>query len=210
MPSLETFSAFLVAAALFAYMPGPATLYTTARTIAEGRRSGWLAAAGIHLGGYFQVVITALGLAVLFQAIPVLYLGLKTVGAAYLIWLGFSMFRTRLDASPNTARAAPSSRKIAFYDSAIVEILNPKTALFYLAFLPQFTDPVAGLPIWAQLLVLGTIVNVMFLSADVLCVVLADRMARFLRGSKRAGNLAQKLGGSVLIGLGVKMAVSQN
>lgn len=85
MPSVEILLAFVVAASVFAYMPGPSTLYAAARTIAGGRRAGWFAALGIHLGGYVHVIAAAVGLAVLFQAVPVMYVALKLAGAAYLI-----------------------------------------------------------------------------------------------------------------------------
>ena len=208
MPNLETLAAFFVATAIFAYMPGPATLYATARTIAGGRRAGWFAALGIHLGGYVHVVAAAFGLAVLFQAVPVLYTLLKLGGALYLIWLGARMFFTRLDADTAAKRATRHSRS-AFWESVTVEVLNPKTALFYLAFLPQFADPGAALPIWAQLLILGTIVNLMFSSADAICVIAADKISGLIRSSKTAGQISRKLGGAVLIALGVNLALGE-
>ena len=146
-------------------MPGPSTLYAAARTIAGGKRAVWLAATGIHIGGYVHVFAAAFGLAVIFKAAPILYLGLKFVGAAYLIWLGISLFRSKASIMATDREYVQKTPKRAFWDSATVEVLNPKTALFYLAFLPQFTDAAAILPIWAQLLILGTVVNIMFSSA---------------------------------------------
>jgi threonine/homoserine/homoserine lactone efflux protein len=87
--------------------------------------------------------------------------------------------------------------------------LNPKTAIFFLAFLPQFTDASAALPIWAQLLILGTIVNLMFSSADVVCVVLADRVTRWLKGSTTANRVAQRIGGGLLVVLGINLATQE-
>ena len=86
---------------------------------------------------------------------------------------------------------------------------SPKTALFFFAFLPQFADPGAALPIWLQLLILGTIVNIMFSSADVLCVVFASRISTFLSRSASSGRLARRLGGGLLMGLGVNLALSK-
>ena len=219
MPSLELLAAFFVATALFAYMPGPAMLYAAAQTIARGRQAGWLAALGIHVGGYVHVLAAALGLAVLFEAVPALYAAVKLAGAAYLVWLGFGMILTQ-DAAHDPSEAlgaatAPSgagTRKTArraFWESALVEVLNPKTAIFYVAFLPQFTDPSAALPIWAQLAILGTVVNVMFSSADVLCVVLADRVTSALRRSAAAGRWVRRAGGGILVGLGVNLGLSR-
>lgn len=208
MPPADLLIAFFVATAVFAYMPGPAMLYAAAQTIARGRRAGWMAALGIHIGGYAHVAAAALGLAVLFQAVPVLYAVIKVLGAVWLVWLGISMFR-QAAIGPVTLTPEAKSPRRAFWESVTVEVLNPKTAIFYLAFLPQFTDPTASLPIWAQLFVLGTVVNVMFSSADVACVLLADRVTSALRASERAARWARRAGGSVLIGLGVNVGLSR-
>ena len=209
MPSADLLIAFLIAASIFAYMPGPSTLYAAARTIAGGRRAGWYAALGIHVGGYVHVLAAAVGLAVVFQAMPTLYLAVKLAGAAYLIWLGVSMIRdggTDM-ALPDSAPSQNPHR--AFWQSAVVEILNPKTALFYVAFLPQFVDPSAAFSVWLQLVVLGTVVNLMFSSADVICVLLADRVARHFRSSTKSGRWVQWGGGSVLVALGLHLALDR-
>lgn len=209
MPSFELLIAFLIAASIFAYMPGPSTLYAAAQTIAKGRRAGWFAALGIHLGGYVHVIAAAVGLAFLFEAVPTMYLTLKLAGAAYLIWLGVTMFRAKQDTDGSADVVSKKSAKRAFWESVSVEVLNPKTAIFYVAFLPQFADPTASLPIWMQLLILGTIVNFMFSSADALCVILADKVAAFFKSSGSANRLAQRVGGSILIALGTKLALDK-
>lgn len=206
MPSIETLGAFFVATALFAYMPGPAMLYAAAQTMARGRKAGWMAALGIHIGGYVHVLAAALGLAALFSAVPILYSALKIGGAAYLIWLGVRLILGKDSAKATTVDVAAKSPRRAFFESITVEALNPKTALFFVAFLPQFTDVNAALPLWAQLLILGTFVNVMFSSADVVCVIAADKLVSFFKKSKTAGGMFQKLGGAVLVGLGLKLA----
>ena len=184
-------------------------LYATAQTLARGRRAGWMAALGIHLGGYAHVVAAALGLAVLFEAVPVLYTVVKFAGAGYLIWLGITLLRSPANPETSVAEIKSRSPHRAFWESVTVEILNPKTAIFYLAFLPQFTDLSAALPIWAQLLVLGTIVNVMFSSADVACVLLSDKAMAVLKGSPSANRLAKRVGGGILIALGVNLAATR-
>ena len=209
MPGADLLIPFFLAAAVFAYMPGPAMLYASAQTIAQGRRAGWMAVLGIHLGGYAHVIAAALGLAVLFKTVPVLFTVLKLFGAAYLCWLGLKLILAK--DKPHTANLELPTRspRRAFYDSVTVEVLNPKTALFYLAFLPQFTDSAAALPLWSQLLILGAIVNVMFSSADVVCVVLADRIKQWFEGSPAANLLAQRLGGTLLIALGINLATQK-
>lgn len=210
MPDVEILIAFLLATAVFAYMPGPSTLYTTAQTIARGRRGGLMASLGIHAGGYVHVAAAALGLAVLFNAVPVLYSGMKLAGAAYLIWLGIRFLLSKDASGMHTPlQAEVKSPRRAFWESATVEILNPKTAIFYVAFLPQFTDPSAAVPLWGQLLLLGTFVNLMFSSADLLCVFLAERITAVLQGSPGTGRLANRLGGGILIGLGINLAATR-
>ncbi len=209
MPSLDLLIAFLIATSIFAYMPGPSTLYAAAQTIARGRRAGWFAALGIHIGGYVHVAAAVVGLAVLFEAVPTIYLGLKMAGAAYLVWLGVKMFMTKLGTDMNTNSPGQKSAKRAFWESVSVEVLNPKTAIFYVAFLPQFADPTAAFPIWLQLLILGTVVNVMFSSADALCVILADKIASVFAASGSANRIAQQLGGSILVALGLNLALDK-
>lgn len=208
MPALETLIAFLIATAIFAYIPGPAMFYATAQTLARGARAGLMAALGIHIGGYVHVLAAAFGLAILFELVPPLYLALKLIGAAYLIWLGVQMIRTR-NARVNAAPQATRDPVRAFRQSMLVEVLNPKTALFFVAFLPQFSDPTAALPIWAQLLILGTVVNIMFSSADLVCVALAHRMSQLLARSGHAAARAKALGGSILVGLGLTVALDR-
>ncbi|MBY5933462.1 LysE family translocator [Tateyamaria omphalii] len=208
MPGFDTLLAFLIATAIFAYIPGPAMLYATAQTLARGARAGLMAALGIHIGGYVHVLAAAFGLAILFELVPPLYLALKLIGAAYLIWLGIQMIRTR-NARVNATPQGGRDPVRAFRQSMTVEILNPKTALFFVAFLPQFSDPGAALPIWAQLLILGTVVNIMFSSADLVCVALASRMSRLLARSGQATARAKALGGSILVGLGLTVALDR-
>lgn len=205
MIGLESWIAFAAATALFAYMPGPALLYTAGQTVARGRRAGFWSAFGIHLGGYAHVLAAALGLAVLFEAVPSLYLAVKLAGAAYLVWLGLAMLLQRDRADPH---APPASRtaKRAFLQSVTVEVLNPKTALFFVAFLPQFVEPSGGVPVWAQFLILGTIVNLAFSSADLVAVWLADALVARFKRSTTGQRIARAVGGSVLVGLGVKLA----
>lgn len=210
MPSAELLVAFLATTAVFAYIPGPAMLYAAAQTLARGRSSGLMAALGIHLGCYVHVAAAAAGLSVLFHAVPTAYLIVKLCGAAYLVWLGISMFLSGKPEDAALPGIQPKSGRRAFFESITVEILNPKTAIFFVAFLPQFIDASAGLPVWLQFLMLGTIVNLMFSSADVVCVFLAEALLTRLRRSGRAQRLARKAGGAMLIGLGAHVALQRS
>lgn len=206
MPGIDLLIPFALATAVFAYFPGPALLYTAAQTLAGGKRAGLMAALGIHLGCYFHVLAAAFGLSAILQYVPELYLALKLAGSAYLIWLGVSMLWQKT--APKTALERPAKTTgRALFESMTVEILNPKVALFFIAFLPQFADPAAVLPVGLQLLVLGIIVNFSFSSADLVAIFLTDRVVRSVRSSSLGARLARGLGGLVLVGLGLRLAL---
>jgi len=210
MPSLELLITFFITTAVFAYIPGPAMLYAAAQTMARGRRGGLMATLGIHLGCYVHVAAAAAGLSVLFHAVPTLYLAVKMIGAAYLIWLGISLFRNRTNDDPSLPPINQKSARRAFLESITVEVLNPKTAIFFMAFLPQFVDASAGFPVWLQFFILGTLVNLIFSSADLVCVFLAGAVVRGLKKSASAQRVIQRAGGAVLIGLGAHLALQRN
>ena len=210
MPPVELLIAFFVTTAIFAYIPGPAMLYAAAQTLARGRKAGIMAALGIHLGCYVHVITAGAGLSILFHAVPLLYLAVKLAGAGYLVWLGLSMFRTPAPADDTSPGPLPKSSRRAFLESMTVEILNPKTAIFFLAFLPQFVDAAASFPVWVQFLVLGTIVNLIFSSADMVCVLLAGAMMSRLKQSVSAQRLMRRVGGTVLVGLGTHLALQRS
>jgi threonine/homoserine/homoserine lactone efflux protein len=209
MPGTELLIAFAVATFLFAVFPGPALLYTAARTLAGGRAAGFMAALGIHIGCYVHVIAATLGLSAIFRHVPEAYVALKFAGAAYLVWLGISMIRAKvLSADMPMVRDKSVSR--AFIESIVVEVLNPKVAIFFIAFLPQFVDPAASLPIWAQFLILGTIVNFAFSTADIVTVFLTSTVMTALRRTERAQRWLKWAGGTVLAGLGVRLALDRS
>lgn len=185
--------AFAAATFAFAAVPGPAVLYVVTRTLAEGRQAGVAAVLGMHLAGYFPVFATAAGLTALLAAVPVIYAGVKTVGALYLIWLGFSMWR-RADAA-----LSPAAAKASLRQSAVVQLTNPKLAIFYLAFLPQFVDAGAAWPVGLQLLVLGIGANLILGLSDLAYVWLASGLAGRLTAQVAT---LRRLGGAVIAGLG--------
>ncbi|NDV87729.1 LysE family transporter [Aurantimonas aggregata] len=209
MPSIEILAAFLLTTAVFAVIPGPAMLYAAARTMAGGRRAGMMAVLGLHLGCYVHIAAAAGGLSVLFHAVPTLYLAVKLAGAAYLVWLGIQLFRTVPADEADTPRMTPRSARRAFAESVTVEILNPKTAIFFLAFLPQFVDAGAAFPLWLQLALLGVAVNVMFSLTDIVCVALAGLVVERLKRSSRTQRLVRRAGGAILVGLGTQLALQR-
>jgi threonine/homoserine/homoserine lactone efflux protein len=184
-------------------------LYTAAQTMALGRRAGWYSAIGFHLAGFGHIVAAAFGVSILLQMIPTLLIVMKIVGAAYLIWLGINYLtgRTPLIQSGNPY-SSPKVAK-ALKDSIVVEALNPKSALFFLAFLPQFTDASAGLPLWAQIVVLGIIVNAMFTLTDAILIEMSHAAVRKMKASERTALVLQRIGGGILVALGVNLALAR-
>lgn len=200
MPSLEHWISFAFATAIFAFMPGPAILYMTAQTLAHGRKAGLLAALGIHIGCYVHIAAATLGLAALLHHAPFLYTAIKLAGAIYLVWLGATML---LGVGKRAVHAGAAKTGV-LRDSIVVEILNPKTALFFVTFLPQFVDPSASMPLSSQFLMFGLLVNLALSIADVAAVFLASfTLGRFTGGG---GTLVPRACGSILIGLGLILA----
>lgn len=208
MPGWDLLLPFFAASLVFAIMPGPALLFTAAQTLAHGRHGGFMAAFGLHLGGFFHVIAAALGLSALLAAVPTVYTVLKFAGAAYLIYLGIRMILTK-DREPGPVESpAAGKRPKTLLQSITVEVLNPKTALFFIAFLPQFVDPAAALPIWAQMLILGVIVNICLSSADILVVFLTSSILGAVRRGQNRIRAMRWAGGSILAGLGVHLALT--
>ena len=204
MPSLDLWIPFAIATLAFACMPGPAILYMTAQTLAHGRHAGFMAALGVHLGCYVHIAAATIGLASLVAQAPGVYAALRRAGAAYLIWLGIVMFL----GWNKTAKDSGNPSATTFRDSIVVEVLNPKTALFFLTFLPQFVDPAATVPLWLQFLVLGVFVNLVFSMADMAAVGIASlALARF--PGSGSGWLVPRTCGSILVGLGVALVSHQ-
>src|ERR1700736_2782004 len=147
------FLLFFVAALLLAVTPGPGIFYVLARSLAGGRREGILSSLGTFVGGLFHVFAAALGISAILAASAVAFHTVKYAGAAYLVWLGIRMIRTR-NAELNVATASPSEG--AFRQGIFTVALNPKTALFFLSFIPQFINPDRG-HIFLQFVILGAV-----------------------------------------------------
>lgn len=201
MLPLDQLMPFAFATLVFACMPGPAILYMTAQTVAHGPRAGLMAAFGIHLGCYVHVAATALGLAAILNHAPFIYSAIKFAGATYLVWLGVTMFLGHRRRGGETVNAAPGVLR----DSIVVEVLNPKTALFFLTFLPQFIDPALTTPVWLQFLILGVMVNLALSTADLVAVGIAS-LALGRVGTGSSNWIVPKACGSILIGLGIALA----
>ena len=209
MPGLEYFLPFLLTALLLSVTPGPGMLYIAAQTMGRGQKAGWFSAVGTHFASYIHIVAAAFGLSLFLEAVPAAYLAVKLVGAGYLFWLGFRfLMAEKMDTGQPVAGQTRSHIR-ALKESFIVELTNPKSALFFIAFLPQFSDQNAPYPIWLQIILLGVIANFIFTIAEMCCVIFSDKVALLLRQSRAAGRWTRRLSGSILIALGFNLLVSE-
>ncbi|MGB0944000.1 MAG: LysE family translocator [Marinomonas sp.] len=211
MPSIEILLAFTLTSLLMSLSPGPSNLYVMARSIAQGVQGGLVAAAGLGVGSLIHVAAAVLGLSVLFSHSPTLYMMVKLIGALYLIYLGVNYWRAH---SGSDDEALPIKKtksmplKKVFIQSIIVEVTNPKTALFFIALLPQFVVPESG-PIALQLFVLGMIAALTALPCDILVAVSSSKVASWLLKHKNAQVIQDKVSGSILLGMGSFIAVGE-
>ncbi|MBW8905027.1 MAG: LysE family translocator [Betaproteobacteria bacterium] len=183
--------------------PGPDMMYVAARGVADGRRAGIVAALGIGAGTLVHIAALALGLAALLAAVPLAYESLRIAGALYLVVIGLQLLLRRPRAD-KLQTLAPSPLATVFAQAVLTNVFNPKVALFFLAFLPQFVDPAAG-PALAQIVLLGLLFDVQ----DVAVALLASGSTARLRANARAVSLLQRLTGAVFVALGARLAVAK-
>ena len=219
------FALFLAAALLLAVTPGPGIFYVLARTLAGGRREGFQSSIGTFFGGLFHVFSAALGVSAILTASAVAFHTVKYAGAAYLIFLGIKMIRSRNPlpdqaAAKNISPAANATLETAlsrgairpaaapaFRQGILTEALNPKTALFFLSFIPQFIAPERG-HIFLQFATLGILSVTLNTAADLLVVACAAPLERKLKSSPTFGARQRTASGLGMIGLGAYLALS--
>lgn len=203
-PPWPLFSAFLLASLVLAITPGPGVLYIVTRSLVQGRRFGLVSVAGVALGNLGNAFAAAVGLAALFAVSSLAFSVVKYAGALYLIYLGVQMFCSPPVESPPAVHTAKSLGRV-FREGFLVALLNPKTTIFFAAFLPQFLSP-DGSPM-LQSMLLGFLFVAIAAVTDSAYALAAGSVAPALRGSgiRRIG---RRLGGSVFIGLGVLTAIS--
>ena len=209
MPDATTYGLFVAASLALTLVPGPAVLYIVARSVEGGRPAGLVSVLGIGAGGLVHVAFAALGLSALLVSSAAAFAVVKWLGVAYLIYLGIARFlaRDEKDAGVTVANE-PLSR--VFSQGVIVNVVNPKTALFFLAFLPQFVDPSRG-AVTAQIALLGTTFVVLALCTDALYALLSGTAADWLRRrneSPRFRRTGRYVSGSVYLALGAATVIS--
>ena len=200
------FALFLSAAAILALTPGPGILYVLGRTLHGGRRDGVLSALGTLVGGSVHVLAAGLGLSAILMTSATAFQIVRYAGAAYLIYMGISMIQKRR-ATANTQTAGQSSQQ-NFLQGIATEVLNPKTALFFLSFIPQFVSPARGHLI-LQFLILGAISVVLNTTADLVVVGCAALIAQRLSQNPKLIERQRTASGVGMIGLGIYVAASK-
>ena len=207
MPASGTLALFALAALALIVVPGPAVLYVVAQSIDRGRLAGFVSALGVAVGGLVHVTAAAVGLSAILVSSATAFTVVKLVGAAYLVGLGLvTLLRPREAATD----APPTGRRLrrTFGQGVVVNVLNPKTALFFLAFLPQFVDRDAG-SVAVQILVLGLLFVALAVVSDGLWALAAGTASERLRGNPRFLAVQRWVSGSVFVGLGTLTAVAK-
>jgi threonine/homoserine/homoserine lactone efflux protein len=209
MPDAHTYVLFVAAALALLLVPGPAVVYVVARSVSGGRLTGLVSVLGIELGTLTHVVFAAAGLSAIVASSVVAFSVVKWLGAAYLVYLGLRQIFGR--GSGEQEAPSPGSndgRFRVFYQSVLVQVLNPKVALFFLAFLPQFVDPSNGAA-WTQVVVLGATLAFLGLFTDGLYALLGGTAGSWIRtkdlGLRRAGRYVT---GGIYVALGAVAAIS--
>jgi threonine/homoserine/homoserine lactone efflux protein len=211
MFDLTKLELFFAAALLLAVAPGPGMLYVLARSLAGGKREGVLSAIGTFLGGMVHVLAAALGVSVILARSALAFSTVKYLGSAYLCFLGVRMIleARRTEAPSNDLPPTRASERNPLWQGVATELLNPKTALFFLSFIPQFVTRGAG-HVFFQFVLLGTASVFLNTSADMLVILLAGPLGRKIRSSAVFRRRQRTVTGAVMIGLGTYLAASES
>ena len=199
-------SLFVSVTLLLVFMPGPNTLYIIARSVQQGRRAGIVSSLGVQVGSLVHISAATCGLSALLLSSALAFGFVKYAGAAYLIYLGVKTLLTKEEAGPaREVKRASLSR--VFYQGVVVNLLNPKTALFFFAFLPQFVDPARG-RVATQIISLGAILVIFGTLSDMTYALAAGSVGNWLRGNLKFLRAQRYFSGSIYIGLGAATALS--
>jgi threonine/homoserine/homoserine lactone efflux protein len=207
MPTGSTIALFLLAATALAIVPGPAVAYIVTQSIDQGRRAGLVSALGVASGGLVHVAAATVGLSALIASSATAFTVVKLVGAAYLILVGIRRILAG-DSEEREPHALRAPLRRIYRQGVIVNVLNPKTALFFLAFLPQFVDPHRG-AVWPQVAVLGVIFVSVAVLSDMTYALVSDAIAGRIRRTGTGAKVRRWLTGGVFVALGITAAVAR-
>lgn len=203
IPPLHSLLLFMAAGLALNITPGPDMLYVAARSTSEGRAAGIVSSLGIATGTLFHITAVALGLSALLAAVPIAYTTVRIAGASYLVYLGVRALASRSANGPRSIERAPLGA--IFRQGMLTNMLNPKVALFFLAFLPQFVDPSRGSAAM-QIVILGLIFDTSGTVVNTIVALATSGAADRVRVNSRLGEILHKFTGVVFIGLGVRIA----
>lgn len=203
IPPLHSLLLFMAAGLALNISPGPDMLYVAARSTSEGRAAGIVSSLGIATGTLFHITAVALGLSALLAAVPIAYTTVRIAGASYLVYLGVRALASRSANGPRSIERAPLGA--IFRQGMLTNMLNPKVALFFLAFLPQFVDPSRGSAAM-QIVILGLIFDTSGTVVNTIVALATSGAADRVRVNSRLGEILHKFTGVVFIGLGVRIA----
>lgn len=206
MPTLDSLIAFGVASVVLLLIPGPAVTYIVNRSVTDGRAVGLASVAGIELGNFMHVLAATVGLSAVLATSATAFTVVKWLGAAYLIGVGIKTLSTRPDRLE--AEATRTSYRRAFTQGALINTFNPKVALFFLSFLPQFIDHDRG-PAWIQSLVLGALFTLLGFATDGAWAFLASGVRGALLRGRAMPFIRRYVSGSIFVGLGLVAARAQ-
>ncbi len=205
-PSLQTIALFSVAAVALAIVPGPAVTYIVTQSVDKGRRAGLISAFGVSSGGFVHVVAATVGLSALVASSATAFTTVKLIGAAYLVAVGVRRILSRDDEFASEGTQPVPLQKV-YVQGVVVNVLNPKTALFFLAFLPQFVDPARG-SAWLQIAFLGCLFVSIALCSDAAYALLADALAGRLRRGGAIARVRRFATGGIFVALGLSAAAA--
>jgi threonine/homoserine/homoserine lactone efflux protein len=206
MPTLASFAAFLIAALALNFTPGPDMLYVMGRSIGQGKRAGVVSSLGIFAGCLAHIAIAAAGLVAILRSSPLAFNLVRYAGAGYLIYLGVNILRSRTS-KLEAAAVAPDSLHRIFTQGVITNVLNPKVALFFISFLPQFVDPRHAVGL--QVVVLGMIFDVGGTLVNLGVALSAGTLGEKLRANPSMLRLQQWFTASICIGLGLRLGLAR-
>ena len=206
MPDVTHLPLFILASGVLIITPGPAVLYIIARSVDQGRRAGLVSVCAIEVGNFMHVLAATLGLSALLLSSALAFTIVKYLGAAYLVYLGLRKLLSS-DTIHLSGNSRPQSLRRTFSQGVVVATLNPKTALFFVAFLPQFVDPSKG-AVAAQMLFLGCIFVMLAVISDSMYALLAGTVGQWLKSSRSVLSAQRYVIGTLYIALGVTAALA--
>lgn len=204
MPDVNSILLFIIAGLTLNITPGPDMMFVITRSVSESTRSGVISSLGIAAGSIFHTLAVALGLSALLLAVPVAYEIIKYTGAAYLVYLGLKMLLSKQSLKFGENKK-PVKMHSVFLQAMLTNIFNPKVALFFLAFLPQFVNPAGNITM--QLILLGLLFNFNGTIVNILVALSAGRLGKFIKLKLNNSSLVKWITASVFIGLGIRLAL---